>query len=295
MSKISLLILIPCALLLAAFSPSSQALGWFGHQTVCQLAFDALPKQKQEIIESLLATMSSEQQNLLNKYSRKKRGSKVSFAQSCTWADVMKNQPGYKQFKAWHYINVDRSTTKIDASSCSKNCITKAIDIHKKQLVEAKNSWDRAQALMFLSHWLGDIHQPLHVSFASDLGGNKIKIKKLPSQRCNNLHWLWDDCLIKQHYKQPQELVAKLSKMWASSPILVWQNSDQFTWANESLAMLRKPAFGYCQLNDNNVCLAPATLPVELSEDYFPRYAPQLENRTLQAAVRLHKLLEDTL
>lgn len=295
MSKTNPLICIFVSAFFMFYSPNSSALGWFGHQTVCQLAFDALPKQKQETINALLASMPLEQQNLLNKYSRKKRGSKVSFAQSCTWADVMKNQPGYKQFKAWHYINVDRSTTKIDGESCSKNCITKAIDIHKKQLVEAKNNWDKAQALMFLSHWLGDIHQPLHVSFASDLGGNKIKINKLPDQRCNNLHWLWDDCLIKQHYKQPQELVAKLSKMWSDSPISEWQNSDQFAWANESLTMLRKPKFGYCQLNDNSVCLAPSSLPVELSEDYFSHYAPQLENRTLQAAVRLQKLLAEAL
>lgn len=295
MTKISLSILMLLGAFLASFSPISNALGWFGHQSVCQLAFDALPNNKQKVINELLTFMPQEQQNILNKYSRNKRGTKITFAQSCTWADVIKNQPGYKQYKSWHYINVDRQTTTVDKSTCSKNCITKAIDIHKQQLIDAKDSWEKAQALMFLSHWLGDIHQPLHVSFASDLGGNKIKIEPLNGRRCNNLHWLWDDCLIKQDYKKPAELVSKLANKWQGALLSDWQNSDQYTWANESLTMLRKAEFGYCEVNQNGVCQAPSSLPVVLKSDYSEHYSPELEIRVLQAAVRLQYLLDEAL
>jgi hypothetical protein len=35
---------------------------------------------------------------------------------------------------------------------------------------------DIGQALMFLSHLMGDLHQPMHVSRKADLGGNILKI-----------------------------------------------------------------------------------------------------------------------
>jgi hypothetical protein len=48
-------------------------------------------------------------------------------------------------------------------------------------------------ALKSLGHWVGDIHQPLHVSFLDDRGGNTIRT----SGQCpGNLHAVWDNCLV---------------------------------------------------------------------------------------------------
>jgi hypothetical protein len=50
-------------------------------------------------------------------------------------------------------------------------------------------------SVLFLDHWLGDIYQPLHISFADDLGGNSLIFSHLAT-KCKNLHWYWDECIL---------------------------------------------------------------------------------------------------
>jgi hypothetical protein len=55
---------------------------------------------------------------------------------------------------------------------------------------------ERLEALKYLGHWVGDVHQPLHVSFEDDRGGNEVGIS---GGLCNwNLHAVWDRCIIEQ-------------------------------------------------------------------------------------------------
>ena len=51
----------------------------------------------------------------------------------------------------------------------------------------------KAASLKFLGHWVGDVHQPLHVSFADDRGGNEINTV---GDCRGNLHSAWDTCLV---------------------------------------------------------------------------------------------------
>ena len=53
----------------------------------------------------------------------------------------------------------------------------------------------RPEALKYVGHWVGDIHQPLHVSFEDDRGGNEVGVSGLCSW---NLHAVWDSCIIEQ-------------------------------------------------------------------------------------------------
>ena len=56
------------------------------------------------------------------------------------------------------------------------------------------------QLLKSLGHWISDLHQPMHVSFADDRGANKIDV----GSPCNtNLHSVWDTCIIKETLGQP--------------------------------------------------------------------------------------------
>jgi hypothetical protein len=58
---------------------------------------------------------------------------------------------------------------------------------------KAETDADRLIALKSLGHWVGDIHQPLHVSFGDDRGGNNISVS---GQCSGNLHATWDNCLV---------------------------------------------------------------------------------------------------
>ena len=75
-------------------------------------------------------------------------------------------------------------------------CVVEAIERFSKELTDPNLSKDkRAEALKFLVHFVGDIYRPMHVSFASDRGGNRVKTDYNEEQP--NLHSVWDPWLIR--------------------------------------------------------------------------------------------------
>ena len=302
---IRLPIIISIILLIFLSSPVF-ALGKLSHQLVCQLSYDLLPITQQQKIDDLLVQLSDDDKNSINTYNRNKKGQEVTFADSCTWADAIKKNKTYDRYKPWHYLNIERNASLITKETCAKDCITSAIPYHNNQLKQATNLQDKVEALMFLGHWLGDIHQPLHVSFASDYGGNRNKITPLVG-RCENLHWYWDECLL---YPLPKtsdkksdkfnylafktEIYNTLSEQLISSPKGQWEKSNAIDWANESLTIIRGEAFSYCQIKGDN-CSAMDHKKVTISKAYHQNYQTILHERILQAAVRLSAILNKSL
>ena len=281
---------------LLVLSHPSFALGKLGHQLVCQLAYQHLPTEKQQTIDQLLLSMPNNTKTLINKYLYQDKNAPITFAKTCIWADAIKKDKKYDKFKSWHYINVNRSTKHITDDSCKSDCVTQAIKIDNALLKTAQNPWQKTQALMFLGHWLGDIHQPLHVSYASDWGGNKVKINT-PDKKCTSLHWLWDTCLLSREHLSEQQWLAKLNQQWQHAPIKQWQQASIAQWADESLQLVRQPDFGYCHINNKGVCkMSTQAQSAHLyTPAYQAHYSAILEQRVLQAAARLNKLLEQAL
>ena len=224
------LVIIALSLAGLCYSQPSFALAKFGHQIVCQLAFDHLPKVNQQRITQLLNAVPRKQQTLINRYNRHKKNSPLTFANACTWADAIKKHKKFKHYNGWHYINVPRDLAGIVKPTCNKNCLPQAIIKHQRQLQSQPRSWQSAQALLFLGHWLGDIHQPLHVSYASDLGGNKVNLSSKQG-RCNNLHWYWDTCLIKTAKRTKNQWLKVLSARWHKSYTPTYQSKQVWQWA----------------------------------------------------------------
>lgn len=282
------------------FTNQSYALGKLGHKLVCQLAFDHLSIVNQQKVTDLLLNLPKQHQQLVNKYNYQKTSSSISFADACTWADAIKNLQEYKQFKSWHYLNVSRNTLIISRNACHQNCLIKAIPYHQQQFITTISPWTKLQALMFLGHWLGDIHQPLHVSFASDKGGNSNKIVSNVI-KCNNLHWLWDECLLYQADKDVKKkqifnvLYKKLSQQWQDIEVSDWQKSSIEQWASESLSLARSPELLYCKVNSENLCISLSNTNIHLPNHYYKKHTIILEQRILKASVRLAYLIESSL
>lgn len=282
---------------LILFSQPSFALAKFGHKIVCQLAFDHLSVAKQQRVTQLLHAVPRAHQSIINQYNQLDTNTPLTFATACTWADAIKlhetKYPEFKQYKSWHYLNVPRDLIYISKPMCSKNCLPQAIITHQKQLQSLPRSWQSAQALLFLGHWLGDIHQPLHVSYKSDLGGNKIALIDNTS-RCTNLHWFWDQCLIKTSTRSEKQWVERLSQQWDSLNITAFYHPQVWSWANESYQMIREPRFQYCNLTSSKVCLKPEG-KVKLADDYARYHFEIIQKQLLKAAKRLTRVLEKTL
>ena len=87
-------------------------------------------------------------------------------------------------------------------------------------------------SLKFLGHWVGDIHQPLHVSFEDDRGGNGV----LVTGECgaSNLHAAWDTCLVvKAVGENTGEAATDLLKSISPAKMESWTSTKPMDWANE--------------------------------------------------------------
>lgn len=282
---------------LMLYSQSSLALSSLGHRIICQVSYNHLSTAKQQRITQLLHAVPREHQSIINNYNHLPTDAPLTFANACTWADAIKKHevkfPQFKSYKSWHYLNVPRELTRIKKPMCSKNCLPQAIVTHQKQLQSLPRSWQSAQALLFLGHWLGDIHQPLHISYASDIGGNKVYLEKNKS-KCNNLHWYWDTCLIKNSQRSEQQWVERLSSQWDSISIPSYYSQQVWWWADESYQIVRAPGFQYCELTNQKACLQPKG-KVKLSGDYARKHFPLMQSQLIKAAKRLTRILEQSL
>ncbi|WDE11606.1 S1/P1 nuclease [Thalassomonas haliotis] len=292
--------LLPVIFLTGTFK--AFALGKMGHQLVCQLSYDHLTPASRQKITQLLTGLPQEHKEKIAAYT-KAAGSNdnISFADACLWADAIKKDKAFDAFKPWHYLNVDRDVEVIGPDACKENCVTRGILFHQQQLSSSNDNWQKLQALMFLGHWLGDIHQPLHISYASDLGGNRSEINSTLG-KCSSMHWLWDDCLLTYPAESEQALaahkkalLAQLGAQWQSAPVGNWQKTNVWQWATESLEITRQKDVGYCRLAQNKECKSYGSCKVNIGQDYQMKFTPVLQQRILQAAVRLNILLEQAL
>ncbi len=277
------------------FSKPSFALGKLGHQLVCQLAFEHLPEKQQNKITDLLSTIPDQHKKLINHFNNQKDNSTITFARACTWADTIRHLKDFKSYNAWHYMNVPRSQSKVNTNECQQNCLPQAILQHQQTLAQAQSpyTWQQAQTLLFLGHWLGDIHQPLHISFKDDLGGNKIAFADTEA-KCNNLHGYWDHCILYKGKESETKWLTSLRSQWSQSPQPNWQKEQVWQWADESFQITTKSTFNYCHKDNQSVCQKPQG-KITLPPDYLTQYQPVIAQRLLQAAQRLTNVLAASL
>ncbi|WP_115718120.1 S1/P1 nuclease [Gallaecimonas mangrovi] len=238
-------------------STQALAFGFNGHKALCQAAYDLTSAKTQKALDNVVA----------------KQGHYGSFAESCTWADDIKKDHQWDWSKPLHYINVPRGVSKVTADDCAKHgCALSAIRHYQALLKEQPQDW---QALFFLSHFVGDLHQPLHVSYEDDLGGNRAMVTFFGEQK--NLHGIWDygllDHLGASNWKAFGDMLASKAKpQFAKGTPLIW--------ANESYAITKQI---YVDYQHHKV----------LAQQYVDRFGPKLELQMEKGAERLAKMLDN--
>lgn len=165
-----------------------------------------------------------------------------SLAELSTWGDFIRSDEAWRHAGPWHYVSISDGKTYESSKKNKKGDIIVAIKRYSMELKNKKlKRKQRATAVKMLVHFIGDIHQPLHVGRASDQGGNKIRLSWFGQN--SNLHKVWDEHLIDGQKLSFTEYVSFLDKPSAEK-IKKWQNSSVTDWASESLK-LRSNVYDY--------------------------------------------------
>ncbi|WP_371374566.1 S1/P1 nuclease [Thalassotalea aquiviva] len=285
-------------LLLNLLSTSAYALGQQGHKMVCELAFKQLSSLQQQTLIEFTEFLTTTDKKQINQRLRRTSDHPVSFADSCIWPDLIKSKPQYVPFKSWHFINVPRNSIKVDTKDCQQNCILHAFDFHHRQLKQAlalNLAHEAGEAIRFISHWFGDLHQPMHVSFKSDLGGNRLPVKiENNTLKCHNMHALWDHCLTSFNRRQFEQQVLTYFNQYALQPSDQYNQANLFAWANDTLAITRDSKTQYCVLSPRGYCRKVET-PILISPTYIKHNRKILAQQVALAAKRLHSYLKENL
>ncbi len=197
-----------------------------------------------------------------------------------TWAD----QDGHDAVPGsapWHYVNVPITANRYEDRYCARgNCVVAKIKRFRSVLTDRKAPLrERRQALLFLVHFVEDIHQPLHVGDNHDRGGNLTQIQFRGEG--TNLHRLWDSGLISEIDRTERNWVERIEPLLTQDNLRAWSRGSVEDWATESL-QVAKSAYLFP---------AGARQPMEsgtqLGKEYVTFARPLLERRLAQAGVRL--------
>ena len=145
----------------------------------------------------------------------------------------------------------------------------------------------RLEALKFLGHFVGDVHQPLHVGYARDLGGNEVEAC-VPGNESTNLHAVWDGFILSRLLARTgldgRGYAVRLQSGIRPVERRLWHVLDPAVWAEESFALVESEV--YPGLTDEADCF---------TEAYASAHALTVERRLKQAGYRLGALLNELL
>jgi hypothetical protein len=170
------------ALLLLLFSSPAGAWGPDGHRIVCHIAWHEMSKKARDSIKAALDVRSE-----------------FEFAETCNWADAVRGTSDFGYADNWHFVNVPVTARSVNIvrdckPAAGAGCAVTAIAVQVETLRHSAGDEARQNSLRFLMHFVGDLHQPLHVSFKKDRGGGRIEGKFLGKQ--TNMHSVWDGGLL---------------------------------------------------------------------------------------------------
>ncbi|MVN22977.1 S1/P1 nuclease [Mucilaginibacter arboris] len=246
--------------LIGAFALALVSWGYVGHQTVARIAENHLSPQAKVAVKSLLGS--------------------EAITDVASWADEVRNDPAYKNTAPWHFLNLplglDYAAFEKAVKGQRQENVYSAILAQEKVLKnESSTREQKVISLKFLVHFIGDAHQPMHISRAEDKGGNTIQLQY--DNKGTNLHSLWDSRLIDQEGLSYRELAGKVDQ---ATPQIVKQaeNTDPMAWVWESYQISSKL---YPEIEKNN----------KLGEDYYKAHIEIVNERLELAGLRLAAVL----
>lgn len=244
------------------------AWGKEGHEVVVRLAATRLTPAAQAGIKDLLD--NTDATDALVRYA--------------SWADeVAYNGRDYS--KHWHYVDIQITETGYDKArdckddDCSVEQIGKEVAIIKDK---TQSRTARVDALKFLIHFVGDMHQPMHCSDNNNRGANEIKISGMG--RKANMHKVWDTAVVNAIGKDGVEIAGKLAPLITPDLEVLWGRGTPEEWTNECFAVAK-------HVYQTTPGMIDAKTAIDLDPNYVVTVGPITVEQLAKAGVRLAYLL----
>jgi S1/P1 Nuclease len=204
-------------LFVGLFIVQTNSFGWGheGHRIVADIAQSHMNKNIIDSVNKYLGTMT--------------------FEQASNWMDDIRSNHSFDFMKPWHYINIEKGQT-YNPGTEDKNCITELLRVMKELNNRSLLSYEQTSTdIKILFHLIGDIHQPLHVGYGTDRGGNSIEVEFINTK--SNLHKVWDTEIIQNQSISTNVCINANSKL-TNAEIEEIKKIDVIGWMNESRAFL---------------------------------------------------------
>ncbi len=243
-------------------SPRSVLWGATGHRIVARLAYGLLTPTARKAVNGLI----------------KDQG----IAAIATWADEIRNSR--PKTRPLHFVDIPLSAEAFDSARDCKagNCVVWAVKHYRDILADPTASKaNRVEALKFLVHFMGDLHQPLHCADKGDRGGNDFPVTFFG--KTNNLHSVWDSGLIDEAGMSENHYVSSLHSRLAQADTAALALGTVEDWANESHKLAAEYAYDSLQHHG------------KLETKYFDQTIDVVEQQLIKAAVRLARVLNEAL
>jgi hypothetical protein len=237
--------------------------GVTGHRTIGDIAERHLTPQAKAGVEELLGHQT--------------------LAEVSTWADeIRKDNP---ETGGWHFLNLPLGLSFAEFESQVKNMaqgnVYSALLSAEHTLKDSatKSQRERVDALKFIVHFVGDMHQPMHISRAEDKGGNTIQLSF--EGQDTNLHALWDTNLLEHQGLSYDKLATEFDHA-TPEQIAKWQSDPIIVWAWESY-----------QISSILYAEVDAMQSKNLGQEYYDTHMPVVQLRIEKAGIRLAGLLNN--
>ena len=247
--------LIVVAFFFSTFLPKF-SFGWgiAGHHMIAEIAY-------------LLLSEPAKQK--LNRYL-----SGTSIQDASTWMDEQKRNPAYQYLSDRHFINIEKG--QLFSDPVGKNNIYSQLTEVMAELenISALSAEKAKYDLEILIHLMGDLHQPLHVAFGEDKGGNTVNT--IVGNKKMNLHVAYDMGIIELKNNSTGNIIPQFAKLSADQKLEI-EKGNLSDWINETRSQLPF-VYGF----ENSI----------LNQEYLNKAQPLIENQILKAGIRLSYILE---
>lgn len=230
-----------------------------GHRVVGEVAENYLSRKAQRAINDLLDG--------------------ESLSAVANFADEIKADRAYSKYSAWHYVNIPEGKKYAEIQPSENGDLVQGINTCL-EIIKDKNSSkeDKSFYLKLLIHFIGDLHQPMHIGRLEDKGGNDILLQWFGDG--TNLHRVWDSNMINHNGMSFTELTSEYPTL-SKKQVKFLQEGTLLDWVEESHQLAHK-VYASVAVGDK--------LGYRYSYDWWDTVADQLQ----KGGIRLAAVLNET-